>query len=884
MTILVLISWLVMLSPLMSYAADEAYYINKYYPNISHEEALQVYHQMLFEGLDVNDEDVIKRIIEERSSAPTFSSSSGLAVDSIRFTETDKGQFDIGFTIKNSGLAAAGLKYKLVLRKPDNSTVNQTSAYEYIGEGVLSVGSKEELEKTVKVSVPSYVTSGTYVWYVEIGNEAGAVLVKQPARQLVQIANNPTPVIINQESCYLTVNGEGNFNLRQGVDVATSEALGLVCGHSPLFEELVLNVDYYVFIRNTWGKNIKSGVDLGEFIISSSTDKLNIKLPVESNPQAYDLVLNISAKDQDLAPITVHYVIQGESATIHNFNIAESDSGMLSFVLTWSGSADSFAGSRSSNADMNGLVLDISAYDNDSTLCYTGSESLVGSGSLNQEIISLELSDDCNISRAELEIKSSSGTVLSSRTFDFSAEDLSVAEEDGEGNGGLFFLIVTITSLTILGALAFYLWKKRGPVTTAMTIVLVSGLASSYIALADEPTWLWQYASWNVAGQVWEEHDYDFMFAGPSGVFYGLDPILFSGSLSSPICANTPNISNWELKVVDNDFNTVLSDSNSGATFYSKSWTVDDFPLPGTYKGILTWTDSFCQNFGEFSPGTPSDPLKENLCDFDPTYTKYFYFTVAKGPDVTFTGSKTYIDPGDEVKLIWNVEGATSCSASEDWSGVKSEVGSHEFLYPTEDSTYRLSCVGPGGVTSEVVNVYVSDPPSPVVGMDAVLNTEEPIDSFYLTWTVAGASSCEAGGLWSGNKDPNGGTEEIFPTISGAYTLSCSNGVDSTEETIWIDVPSVDVTIGSCVIPPGSSDCQVQVSWTTSNFLGNPTVSQGEDVFSTANSGSEWRTVTPDNYSFAIADTGSVYSFDSNASVGCLAGSTWSAGGVCACA
>ena len=59
--------------------------------------------------------------------------------------------------------------------------------------------------------------------------------------------------------------------------------------------------------------------------------------------------------------------------------------------------------------------------------------------------------------------------------------------------------------------------------------------------------------------------------------------------------------------------------------------------------------------------------------------------------------------------LTWTVSGATSCTASGDWSGAKSATGGSEYVTPATagTKTYTLSCTGTGGTTEASATITV---------------------------------------------------------------------------------------------------------------------------------------------------------------------------------
>ena len=69
------------------------------------------------------------------------------------------------------------------------------------------------------------------------------------------------------------------------------------------------------------------------------------------------------------------------------------------------------------------------------------------------------------------------------------------------------------------------------------------------------------------------------------------------------------------------------------------------------------------------------------------------------------------VSPGDGVTLSWTVSGgtATSCTASNDWSGNKSTSGgSQQVNNITSEKTFTLTCTGPGGTDQDTVGVTLA--------------------------------------------------------------------------------------------------------------------------------------------------------------------------------
>lgn len=92
---------------------------------------------------------------------------------------------------------------------------------------------------------------------------------------------------------------------------------------------------------------------------------------------------------------------------------------------------------------------------------------------------------------------------------------------------------------------------------------------------------------------------------------------------------------------------------------------------------------------------------------------------VAAAPALLFQADRTSLPTGESATLTWNSTNATSCSASDAWSGNKATSGSQSTGAITAASTFTLTCSGAGGAITRQVSVAVatgSGPAPPAVG------------------------------------------------------------------------------------------------------------------------------------------------------------------------
>ena len=91
----------------------------------------------------------------------------------------------------------------------------------------------------------------------------------------------------------------------------------------------------------------------------------------------------------------------------------------------------------------------------------------------------------------------------------------------------------------------------------------------------------------------------------------------------------------------------------------------------------------------------------------------YSILIASSTPAVTLSADQTTIPSGQGVRLTWTSTGATGCTASGAWSGPQATSGNSVAVGPlTANSTFTLTCDGPGGTSAPAsVTVTVTPPP-----------------------------------------------------------------------------------------------------------------------------------------------------------------------------
>jgi uncharacterized repeat protein (TIGR01451 family) len=114
--------------------------------------------------------------------------------------------------------------------------------------------------------------------------------------------------------------------------------------------------------------------------------------------------------------------------------------------------------------------------------------------------------------------------------------------------------------------------------------------------------------------------------------------------------------------------------------------------------------------------------------------------TGVPAPTVTLTATPVAVATGTIAALTWDVAGASTCEADQGWSGARPTDGGPEDRFIYEDTRFELACSGPGGTTTDEVDVSINTSQLLVsVDMDLYLVTAG--DDFNVDVTVSNPGS-----------------------------------------------------------------------------------------------------------------------------------------------
>jgi len=246
--------------------------------------------------------------------------------------------------------------------------------------------------------------------------------------------------------------------------------------------------------------------------------------------------------------------------------------------------------------------------------------------------------------------------------------------------------------------------------------------------------------------------------------------------------------------------------TNSPTSCTATSWWSGNKAVGGGSQsmGIISTVGTYTYTLTCTNAGGTSTPVTATLTTSAPP----------TAPVVTLTSSPTNINLGNSSTLTWSTTNATSCSAP--WTGSTGASGSQS-VSPVLNTTYTLTCVGPGGTSTDSVTIGV------------VITAGISVASNLSTagWTINPGAFAGTGSGSVTVSPGAGGTTYIFtPTTVSGYTSAVSPG---TSLTVFPgDTPTITVTytlvasipVVTLTASPTSGVVNVvnpTLTWTTTN-------------------------------------------------------------------
>lgn len=167
---------------------------------------------------------------------------------------------------------------------------------------------------------------------------------------------------------------------------------------------------------------------------------------------------------------------------------------------------------------------------------------------------------------------------------------------------------------------------------------------------------------------------------------------------------------------------------------------------------------------------------------------------------VTLTANPTSVTAGQGTTLTWSSTNATTCTATQGWSGTKATSGTEVIAALAGTTTFALSCSGGGPAATQSVTVTVTAQPAPIVTLTATPSTVAAGGSSTLDWTATNATTCTASGGWTGTRSTSG-SQSVGPiAATTSYVLTCTGTGGTAAQTATVTVGAAGDVIVSGTI------------------------------------------------------------------------------------
>ena len=206
---------------------------------------------------------------------------------------------------------------------------------------------------------------------------------------------------------------------------------------------------------------------------------------------------------------------------------------------------------------------------------------------------------------------------------------------------------------------------------------------------------------------------------------------------------------------------------------------------------------------------------------------------VVAPPIATISQSKTSTETNESFNITYGRSGggaATSCTLErQNPGGSFTQINSNggntsnvsESLSTAGTYSYRAQCTGQGGSSSWSSLAHSVIVPPPTLSFTADQYTIPYNTATTLRWTSANATSCTAGGDWSGSKATNGNesTDSLVSPLT--YLLQCSNSLGQSTSPTSITI-NLEYGAGASIevdTPIVRRDSSVTATWSTGSSI-----------------------------------------------------------------
>lgn len=506
----------------------------------------------------------------------------------------------LAFDLNNGEGEQPEITYAVILSDQDKN-VEDRAIY---GDDRIALGPDQTVHKEISYHAPEYL-SGNYQVAIEARNRQGMRLAMLSAGNVML---SGTGNYVRVSSCYLRVGEDSGkkYSIQQGVDVDGKENLVAFCTLTNMFDHAISVVPRLeTRMRSPYGDIIRDDDADGIYLAKGSSVENKFSIIKPSDPQAYEVVMSLD-DDQGAKvsnAVDFHYVLRGESATIQNVimdrdGYSEGDTARVSFV--WSGSADSFPGSRKGSSTQDApYSYSIGIMSRGKSCADNASGELNANGSgLSVSNANIRIKTDCPDPVVSISVLNGSAKAIGRSVFVFrsngsddGSESLATSSHD---RMMAVAVVVLLTALLIVAIIVAYRRKIHPRMSMLFLAISASFLISTECAKAD---------SFFVGGASYNVYILDKKVYSPGEtirVFGYADELAVCRNEAhhgTSLKAKLADYSQWMYKECGGDDDQFFGDpSGYGTVVYFSAPSA-----PGKYEIVFTGSGLDCSGTGDYA-------------------------------------------------------------------------------------------------------------------------------------------------------------------------------------------------------------------------------------------------------------------------------------------
>ena len=390
----------------------------------------------------------------------------------------------LSFSLYNREGVQPQIKYGVII--VENGEESQFIIDQKVYDEIVNLGEGDTVDKEVNYIAPNFL-NGTYEIVIEARNSNGLLLGIANVGEVTFSNENSNYIEIVPGSCYLTIkeeNPQSHYTISQGVDVSKDETLISNCKIKNHYKYSIDAAPYFEnYYHSRFGDLVSSQKQLVISIQPGEEKEVILEIPKAGEPQAYDAVFSFHDENNNVISnsVALHYVIQGQSATIQNLRLDKNyyqKGEVAKITFNWSASADSFPGSRGGTSELGNVLLNILINDSNGEACSLSSQKEVTEDDqLKSIVFDVSIIIDCINPKVSIEIKDADKNILDHEIFELTSKNVS---QNKNSDIWIWFLIGAIFIVVIFSLIL--LAKKRNTDTFVKSIFFILIITTSFFS------------------------------------------------------------------------------------------------------------------------------------------------------------------------------------------------------------------------------------------------------------------------------------------------------------------------------------------------------------------------------------------------------------------